>query len=238
MRSACYVYAIVGRDASLPACSPPEVPELELIPWRELAAVTGRTVDECTPVTVEAVVRHEAIVEAVRREGPALPVRFGTVFRNAESVASALAERYEPLTADLDRLGDKVEMSLTALWSTQPAGDLSANEMPNGAAPERQGAGARYMYARAARLRRDEALKELARSVAEDLDRVVGALALERRVSLLPTPRVAVRTAYLLNPSRVSAFRTAFEAGRVMREELRVMLTGPWPPYSFVRRPG
>lgn len=238
MRSACYVYAIVGREASLPAYSPPEVPELELVAWRELAAVTGRTGDDGTPVTMEAVVRHEAIVEAVRREGPALPVRFGTVFRNAESVASALAERYEPLTADLDRLGDKVEMSLTALWSTLPGSEAPAGALPNDTARDGKGAGARWMYARAARLRREEAMKELARSVADDLDEVVGALALERRVSLLPTPRVAVRTAYLLDPSRVSAFRAAFDAGRVMREELRVMVTGPWPPYSFVRRPG
>ena len=220
MRSACYVYAIVGREASLPAYSPPDVPELELVAWRELAAVTGPTGDDGTQVTMEAVVRHEAIVEAVRREGP------------------ALAERYEPLTADLGRLGDKVEMSLTALWSTLPANDVRASGLPNAQAGDGQGAGARWMYARAARLRRDEAMKELALSVADDLDRVVGALALERRVSLLPTPRVAVRTAYLLDPSGVSAFRAAFDAGRVMREELRVMVTGPWPPYSFVRRPG
>lgn len=238
MRSACCVYAIVGRNAALPAHTPPDLPELELVSWRELAAVTGRGDEDPARITMEAVVHHEAVVEAVRRAAPALPVRFGTVFRDATSIASALAERYEPLAADLERLGDKVEMSLTALWSTGPARELPADELPNDAIPAGQGAGARYMYARAARLRREDAMKELARSVATELDQVMGALSLDRRVSLLPTPRLAVRASYLLHPAGVRAFRTAFDAGRATREELHVMLTGPWPPYSFVRRPG
>ena len=236
--SACFVYAIVGRATPLPASGTGGgAAELTMVSWRELAAVTGRMDDDRAPLTIDAVLHHEAIVEAVRREGPALPVRFGTVFRDAPSVASALAERYEPLAADLDRLGDKVELSLTALWAAPPAGD--------GAAPARdeedgaravQGAGARYLRACAAELRRDETMKEMARTVARELDEVLGGLALEQRVSLLPTPRVAVRTAYLLDHAGVRDFRAAVDAVRETHGELRVMLTGPWPPYSFVRR--
>jgi hypothetical protein len=64
----------------------------------------------------------------------------------------------------------------------------------------------------------------------------LGRLALEGRVSLVPTPRIAVRMAYLLEPSVMGALRAAFEASRRDQGELRLVLTGPWPPYSFVRR--
>jgi len=51
---------------------------------------------------------------------------------------------------------------------------------------------------------------------------------------VLPTSHLALRAAYLLEPSRVGAFRGAFEEVRQARPYLRLLLSGPWPPYSFV----
>lgn len=237
MPSACYVYAIVGRDTPLPRVDGGRDAEaLTMVSWRELGAVTRHVAADAAPFTMEAVLYHEAVVEAVRRQGPALPVRFGTLFRDATSLTSAIAERYEPLAADLDRLGDKVELSLTALWASRALDDELAPERPEREASTRQSVGARYLFARAAELRRADALKDRALAVDRELDRVLGALALDRRVSLLPTPRVAVRAAYLLDPARVDAFKAAFQATHRSRSEVRLLLTGPWPPYSFVRR--
>jgi hypothetical protein len=184
---------------------------------------------------MEAVLHHETVVEAVRQRGPALPVRFGTVFRDATAVASALSEQYESLAADLRRLGDKIEVGLTALWTTPShgEGEAPAAESRVTGAPT---SGARYLRTLAAELRDSEALKARAARVAHELDCALGRLALEGRVSLVPTPRIAVRMAYLLEPSVMGAFRAAFEASRRDQGELRLVLTGPWPPYSFVRR--
>ncbi len=237
MTSACYVYAIVPRDAPPPAGACADGAELTLVPCRELAALTGRMGEDGAAVSAQAVLRHEAVVEAARRQGPALPVRFGTVFRDAEAVACALAERYETLVADLDRLGDRVELCLTALWAAPPGDEGSADAPRVGGARSGGGAGARYLYARAAELQREQALKQRARAVARELDQRLGGLARERRVSLLPTPRVAVRTAYLLDAAAVAAFRATFQATRRARGDLRLLLTGPWPPYSFVTPP-
>ena len=239
MDSACCVYAIAGRDTPLPtAGSVGALAGLAMVQWRELTAVTGWVSDDVPRFTMEGVLHHEAVVEAVRERGPALPVRFGTIFRDTNSVASALAEHYEPLAADLERLGDKVELSLTALWPAPLAGNgptpmVRAEGVSNG-----QSAGARYLYTRAAKLRRDESLRERAHTVARDLDQTLGALALERKLSLLPTPHVAIRSAYLMDPAGVGVFKAVFEATRRVRDEVRLLLTGPWPPYSFVRRPG
>ena len=237
MPNGCYVYAIVDRRTPLPTNRVPEIStELTMVPWRELAAVTGTPRAEDSTVTIDAVRRHEAVVEAVRRQGPALPVRFGTVFANASSVASAVAERYELLAADLGRLGDKVELSLTALWTTLPDGDEPAESPLGREAPGGRGAGARYLQGRAAEFRRGEALKARARAVARELDASLGGRALARRVSFLPTQRIAVRATYLLDPAEVDNFKAAFEATLRTSDEVRTLLTGPWPPYSFVGR--
>ena len=50
----------------------------------------------------------------------------------------------------------------------------------------------------------------------------------------LSTARLALRGACLLDPSQVPAFREGFDAIRRIRPDLRFLLSGPWPPYSFV----
>ncbi|MGH7678935.1 MAG: GvpL/GvpF family gas vesicle protein [Gemmatimonadaceae bacterium] len=236
MSSAHYVYAIVRRDTAIPPRAITGAANLATVACRDLAAVTGR-MDDATPrLTMEDMLHHEAVVEAVRRRGPALPVRFGTVFRDATSVASAIAHRYGPLEADLYRLGDKVELSLAALWPAPPCGDEPAPVPPDEGPLATQSAGARYMRSRAAEFRRDDLLKERANAVARSLDQVLGARALEQRISLAPNPRLAVRAAYLLDPATVGDFRAVFDTMRRGRCDVRLLLTGPWSPYSFVTR--
>jgi hypothetical protein len=232
--NAHYVYAIVRRDSPLPTARN-GTGDLTIVACRELGAVTRQMGDDRAPLTTEAMLHHEAVVEAVREQGPALPVRFGTMFSDASSVATAVEDRYEALAADLDRLGDKVELGLTALWAAPPSSEESAFGSADDT-PITQAAGARYLRATVARCRSDEAMRERARVVAQELDDVLGGRALDRRVSLLPTPGIAVRAAYLLDPAGVDAFRAVFEAMRRDRCDVRLLLTGPWPPYSFVRR--
>src|ERR687885_747668 len=62
-------------------------------------------------------------VEELRRRGPTLPVRFGTVVADVGTLARALAERHGELAADLARLGDKVEFGLAVLWERPPVDD-------------------------------------------------------------------------------------------------------------------
>lgn len=236
MGSAWYVYAIIGEDTPLP---PMERGHLEVgltrVSCGKLVAVAEPAADDRLHLTKEAALHHEAVVEAVRLEGPALPVRFGTVFRDAGAVARALAERYDVLVADLERVGDKVELSLTVLWpqAATEAGlqDARATSVSSAAAR-----GAAYLRARAAELERGEVLMESARALARGLDDMLGSLAVERRVAIMPKPLVAVRTTYLLEAGAVGAFRAAFDAVRPELGALRVLLTGPWPPYSFVRQ--
>lgn len=253
MTSAYHVYAIVGRDTALHPGAGYEADELSLVPFREVAAVVRLADHDDASISMDAVLRHEAIVEGVRHRAPALPVRFGTVFRDVKSVTAALAARYESIALDLERLGDKVEMSLTALWTAPPSSDAATSSsgdesLSSPSGPSRQSAhtaadgaahdGARYLYARAAELRHGDALEARARVVARTLGEALDSSSLQRRVSLVPTPRIALRTAYLLDPAGVGAFRAAFTTVCASRRDVRVLLTGPWPPYSFVGRQG
>src|SRR5215212_11305139 len=145
MASGCYVYAIVSRETCIPA----ELvgfggARLFKVPCGEFAAVTsaldGTGLVEPSP---EHVLHHETVVEAVCRAGAALPVRFGTILANADAVTTALDERQSTLTADLARLGDKVELGLTVLWEPPLVEENAVQEAPYDSEPmDPQGPGA------------------------------------------------------------------------------------------------
>src|SRR5205823_8942470 len=128
----------------------------------------------------------------------------------ATAVAHALAERYDVLAADLARLGDKVELGLSVLWD-QPITDGEEPSPGSGDAMEAQGPGSRYLQARLAAHRRETAVRDRAGALARDLDRALSVHTLEHRCTILPTARLAVRVAYLLDPGRVPAFQETFE---------------------------
>jgi hypothetical protein len=233
MASACYVYAILARETPLPAgLRGIDGAAVALVPYRALAAATSPLEHGPPRPTPQNVWRHEAVVEALLAQGSALPVRFGTVLAEAAAVARALAARYDVLAADLARLGDKVEFSLSVLWD--PPRSQEQEPAPRRAAP---GPGARYLHARLAASRREAAAREQAQALAHEMDRELSVHTLERRCTLLPTPRLAVRAAYLLEPGRVPAFQDAFAQLRRAHPALRLLLSGPWPPYSFVTPP-
>jgi hypothetical protein len=236
MTGGWYVYAIVAHGGQLPAgLTGFGEAELSLVASGGLAAVVGPLAPCGLQRTTEDVLRHGAVVEALQVCGPTLPVRFGTVLPDAEAVARALAEHRAELKADLARLGDKVEFGLTVLWDRRPGDDDPSHDAKEGEASE-HAPGTRYLRARLAVLHRDEARREVARAIATELEAALGPLVFDRRCSVAPTERLAIRAAFLIEPTRFDACRQAIAEVRRRHPDLRVLVSGPWSPYSFVSR--
>lgn len=245
MTGSMYVYAILPCGTPLPSSlSGLNGQPLMTVPYRQLLAATSSVDPAGLQPTAEAVLTHEAVVETLRQFGSLLPVRFGTILPDTEAVTAALSRRYDTLLADLARLGDKVEFGLTVLWA-EPASGRDRRESPEIAAPEgaagrgdAEAPGTRYLRARVIEQRRDALLRENAEALADVLDAELGRYALDHRRTIHPTPRIAMRAAYLLHPSNVADFHQAFEGARSSHPAARFLLSGPWPPYSFVSASG
>lgn len=256
MHRGYYIYAVLAGETAVP----PHLTGIggapvSAVPWRTLtAAVSHHDLVEFQP-TVEHLLGHEAVVEALQKAGPVLPVRFGTVLNDRQAVEKALEERCQTLLADLARVGGKVELGLTVLWEqdnscgNEPSEGCKGLESIDGTlgvsgpAPMHSsdqygsGQGARYLRARVAEHRREAWLRARAEVLARDVDEMLGRHTLERRFTLVPTSGLAFRATYLLELSSVVAFKEAFEMVRQLHPGLRFLLSGPWPPYSFVTPP-
>lgn len=222
-----YVYAIVDR-----ACDPPAEwrglagAHLSTIGYRSLAAVVSEIAAPPRRDTA-TLMRHEALVEALAAHHRTLPVRFGTVLSDAGAVEEALSERYESLAADLVRIGGHVELGIVALWRE----DVNVAEQPAEPASRE---GARYLQARRRDYARANADKAAAHQLASEIDVTVGDCAFDRRLAVVNEGRLVVRAAYLIAPADVAAIRDTIDELRGRRPDVAIVLSGPWPPYSFV----
>lgn len=240
----CYIYAIVRREVPIPpqltgfANAP-----LSTIGWQDLAAVISRVLSTTLPTASEYLLGHEAVVEALGQAGPTLPVRFGTILAGTAAVTQAIASQYEVLLGDMVRVGDKVELGLTVLWDTLTGQTLAHTEQQTISVTETpacrtSGAGLRYLEARLALYQREKSRQDQVRRVIAGLEPVLRPYVLEQRYRIFSSPRLAVRAAYLVQPWHYHEIRRVVDDMRENLPDLRWLLSGPWPPYSFVSGAG
>jgi Gas vesicle synthesis protein GvpL/GvpF len=203
------VYAITDDD------DPPlsvEAP-LRAVIGRRLAAVCAP--GEERPATAEALWRHEELVEALMEQRDLLPVRYGTRLENEDAVREVLDEREDELARALERVRGAVELAVRAI-------DVSSQPAP----PEPAASGAEYLASR----QQTAAAREAAVQVLH------APLSSSARASSTRTPGEAAEVlcaAYLVDRASVPDFVAL--VGRLQDENpaLRIVCTGPWPPYSF-----
>jgi len=206
-----------------------------------ISETTDEALDGAAPTASgENLLRHEAIVEAICAGAAALPVRFGVILPDGAAVERALERQRDTLRADLLRIGDKVEMGVIALWNpvaTQEA-EVSAEETSAADQRAEPRPGLAYLRARQAQYQRSATMRARAERLGDALDAELRPRPLQTQRALCPPPRLALRAVHLLERAQVGAFGEAFDAARRRHAaEARLLLSGPWPPYSFVTAP-
>ncbi len=122
-----------------------------------------------------------------------------------------------------------------------PAAGKAAGEAANQGAGPGGGAGLAYLRRRRAQLAAAREGKTAALSGARAVHADLSAKAIETRLHPPQSAQLSgmrqpmlLNAAYLLDPSQSVSFTAAVAGHATAHPELRIELTGPWPPYSFV----
>ncbi|MGK5672407.1 GvpL/GvpF family gas vesicle protein [Micromonospora sp. URMC 106] len=179
---------------------------------------------------------HHAVVAALSRAGAVVPARLATVHHDDARVAGQLTTRRSELTAVLDRLAGRDE------WGVK--GYVVPGVTPRSAEPAGPGgAGAAYLRRRRAQLTAREEGQRIAADAASAVHTALAGHAVaarrhppqDRRLSGAPTAMV-LNGAYLVEQVTLADFRRLVDALAGRHPEIRLELTGPWPPYSFAEQ--
>lgn len=225
-----YLYGIVGFPPALTdeICGLGDAPVF-LVPHGGLAALVGPSPLAPWPPDAIHVTLHEAVVEKVMGSRPILPVRFNTIFRSGEAVIALLDKQSQSFRSALDRVAGKVELGLRVLWEPPRNAEALVDQEAGEGGP-----GTEYLYRRLRDQRRQASLLAAGEQVAQKVQGRFRSLAVENWMRRLPTDRLLLSGAYLVERDRVDAFGEDVAKAREEFSSLRFLLTGPWPPYHFV----
>jgi hypothetical protein len=209
------VYAVAQAADPAPAGSGLDDQPLRLLSEGPLAAIVSDHEGPAPEPEIEVLYEYEQTVQRLMERGAILPARFGSVLPDEGAVRALLRRRRKDLLARLQRVRGAVEIALRAQWRD------GADALPD-ARPE---SGTSYLRGRLE-------LRQSARRVATELD-PLAALARSTRRALIPQPDLPVLDAYLVDRGRVSEFVALVAQLDERLDEVELVCTGPWPPYSF-----
>ncbi len=165
--------------------------------------------------TAAALQAHEQTIRRLMDNGAILPAQFGSLLPDEAAVRGLLRGRRRDLLGRLGHFRGAVEIELRASW--RAGADAGLDPRPP--------SGSSYLRDRLE-------LRQSARRLARELD-PLGALARGIRRALVSRPDLPVLDAYLVDRGRVGEFVAMVAQLDDRLEDVELVCTGPWPPYSF-----
>ena len=159
---------------------------------------------------------------------PVVPLRLATIYPDDETVSALLAEHHAELTELLESLRGTQEWGVQvylrpAVGAAVPAGVTVGGDGGGSTGPHQP-----WLEAEAS---------------ANQIDRVLSDIAIVSRRQPAPYLRpgsvcgwMVLNGIYLLDADRAAEFSSMARQFAAEHGTLRVEITGPWPPYSFVDR--
>jgi len=191
--------------------------------------------------------RHQAVVRDLMDQGPVIPVRFATLFSDAEAPRARIVHHQATLLAFLERTRDQAEWSVKALYDRKAALARITERALAGRQAELTALTPGRRYFEEQKLRK-AVESELGMTLAEacrQLYERLGELATEACEVRLQAKEqsglaldMAANWAFLIARSALDEFRQRVDelSGDGNPGDLRLQLSGPWPPYSFSPR--
>lgn len=186
-----------------------------------------------------AAVGHEAVVESFIEQRAVLPMKLFTIFTSDDRALDQVRGDRRRVDAIVKRVANQVEWGIRVTHlrpAAKPAGLRRASS------PKAARTGASYLSQKKAQRDAAVELAEHAReTVAELYDRLAARSrrAKRRTAGELPAQGgpLLLDGAFLVPRARGAGFRALVtrEARRLGRFGYRVTMSGPWPPYTFVK---
>jgi len=196
---------------------------ISLVAAQGLAAVVSQ--DEWDePPTVARLLAFERVVESIHARQTALPLRYGCRMESEAEILRLLEERREEYEALLKRLRGMTEMGIRLLWPARAYPQPAAAASP----------GAAYLASLRQRYAVGNTLMPEEVEAAQRIAGLLGGLFAEQRNEVSSSPQGRLLSLAFLTPrARVEEFRG--KAREITPPGgAKLLLSGPWPPYSFV----
>lgn len=215
--------------------------------YENIAAILSEVVMAKIPVSNGNVLRHAAVIEAIRKEQTVLPMRFSSVFHSDTAVLEFLKNRYATFVSDLERLRDTLEMGLRIVATSKNLQDTESmqsyretvvreqvTEIPISDFRSPMSFGTVYLQQRRAYYASQDENDEWVHEIVKTCHAQFEDICVKHKRDTHTSFSQGVSLHYLIHKDSLNEFKNRFNDLKSSLNELRFLCSGPWPPYHFV----
>ena len=179
------------------------------------------------PLTRDSAIVHDTVVRSIFKQTTLLPFRFGSVV--SEQQLRHYVATYKPaLKKNLAHVRGCVQMDLKIIWQFAKP---DAGPLPE----EDRGPGTAFLEKKRRELLGDERRVAEKTELSKLLHKELGGLIRDEQIELRPSRTAVLAPVFhLIERANTGKYQEKVQEIRNNRPELRIRLSGPWPPYSFV----
>jgi hypothetical protein len=239
--TAKYVYGVVrSKGASPPKGAGIDDEPIGVIAHGSVAALTSDVPGDFLEAGRQELLAHTRVLEEAMEASVVLPMRFGVVMPDEETVHDRLLGPFaETLEAQLQEMDGKVEVTIKGIHDEEAILREAIAENPEIAELKKAIQGKPEAATYYERIRLGEliaaALDDKRGAAAPQIIERLAPLAVDVRVGEPVHERMAVNASFLVERARLGEFdRVVDQIGAELAGRIQLKYTGPLPPHSFV----
>ena len=213
------------------------------IPYRDIAALVSSSPSlayESIPkeTLVHYLAVHQAVIEGVMKIHTVIPMKFGTTVRDKEEVEEILQSSYSQFKGVLERMDNKIELEVVALWSNLDSvlKEIGKEEKIKkfkeriATTPPEKVLSAKIELGKMVKSLLDERGDKVGSEIIDELKK----WAIDFRNHEVFGDTMIMNTAFLVNKYQEEDFdRTIDYLNKKYQEKINFRIIGPLPTYSF-----
>jgi hypothetical protein len=201
---------------------------VQIAKFEDLSALVSVCRSEAFQVTRKNALAHHEVVQSITKQTTPLPARFGTLV-TVQQLQNYVSTHRLAIKAKLAQVRGRTEMNVRMI-GTLKSGDTS-KESKNEVG---LGPGTAFLLEKRKKILGNEAGVAQKKQLSAWLHEKLGDLIKEEKISVVSSETVILAKAdHLIERVDVQEYRTRMARAIEERPEVRFMVSGPWPPYSF-----
>ena len=183
--------------------------------------------DRSLPLNQHSVMEHARVVSECFRQATVLPFRFATIFESDESLRHAVRCNRKTFHESLARLQGKAEMRIKVMIEDGAVPEAVLQRLP-------ARAGGEYLERLHEIATRERERQTKARAVSVQVNKLLAPLEQEITCKRIDSG-LMIDIAHLIDANTLQKYQTRYNSAMRQFKNYEISLTGPWPPYHFMR---
>ena len=204
---------------------------VEVVEHQGLGAALSELAQTGAPPQLPWILAYGTVVEFLFRHLTVIPLRYGAMAGDRREVLALLERHQAEYAALLAELDGMAEMGVEVLSEDCVGGATTAAIAP-ARPPDSAPSGASYLSGKKLYYRCADRIVERDSELVEEISASVAGLFVRRKVERPSRDRL-LRLYFLVPRPAVECFRRTSRQGS-RNQPVKLLLSGPWPPYNFV----